>query len=57
MFIETGYEHDPRSSGAHVSGNCMEVHFAPLERGDPLELARSINVSSLRNEEIARKSC
>jgi hypothetical protein len=57
MFIETGYEHDPRSSERNVSGNCKEVHFAPLERGDPLDLARSINVSSLRDEEIARKSC
>jgi hypothetical protein len=35
MFIETGYEHDPRSSGAQCCWPCMQVRFAPLERGGP----------------------
>ena len=56
MSIETDYENDPRSSGAQCFRRCMHDRFAPLERGDQLEVevGISINISSLRDEELAK---
>ncbi len=38
----------------NVSGVCMQDRFAPLERGDQLEVGISINIASLRDEELAK---
>lgn len=58
MFIETGGDDDPRSSGAQCfSGDKTRVGLpVSLRRSEEnfLALARSVNVLSIRDEETAR---
>lgn len=51
MFIETGCEQDPRSSGAQYFRQRHAIRFSVslLERVGIFELARSINITSLRD--------
>jgi hypothetical protein len=54
MFIETDWVFMTRAPAErNVSGKVAQVgfRFAPLERGEPFFSARSINISSLRDEE------
>jgi hypothetical protein len=55
MFKESGYEHDPRSSGAQCFRQWVSEtrsRFAPLERREIFNLTDSINISSLWDEEV-----
>ena len=59
MFIENSHQYQPtfqRSAMFQEGARHCNLHFAPLERGI-LGSRVSINISSLRDEEIDKESC